>query len=64
MKQKELKELRKQHGLSQKELSEKLGVTPATLCHWENGTFKMTKIVKLAIAKILNIDYKMIKDNF
>lgn len=32
-----IKELRKQSRLTQQELADELGVTRATLAHWENG---------------------------
>lgn len=63
MQPKTLKELRKKHNLTQKELSQKLGMTKATYCHLENGNVRMSKITKLAIARVLDVDWKMIKDN-
>jgi putative zinc finger/helix-turn-helix YgiT family protein len=34
----EIKEIRKRHGLSQKELADLFGIGEATVCRWEKGT--------------------------
>lgn len=57
-----LKELRLKSNLRQKELAEKLGVTKATVSHWETGTFKMNQLTKIAIGSVLGVDWKTIKN--
>ena len=33
-----IREIRKRRGMTQKQLSESTGVTPACVCNWESGT--------------------------
>ena len=62
MKKRTLKELRAKYDLTQSELAKKLAVTPVTISHWENGTFQMNQIAKMAVAYVLGIDWRMIED--
>lgn len=50
---KQLRAIRKRHGLTQAELALRLGVTTGAVGHWETG---LAKISKLAAAAILAID--------
>ncbi|MDR3293417.1 MAG: helix-turn-helix domain-containing protein [Clostridiales bacterium] len=54
-----IKELRKEFGMSQKDLADKIGVAQNTVAQYENGTAKtsLDVIVKLAIALRITTDY-------
>ena len=56
-----IKEIRNKLFLTQTELAEKLGVSLATVCRWEKGTFEPTMKVKRRIAELCkenNIEMK------
>ena len=55
-----IKELRFKLGLTQKEMSEFLGVSFATLNRWENGHFNPTFKYKVKIMKICR-DFGILK---
>ncbi len=50
-----LKELRKSHKMSQTELSQKLGVTQATLSGWENEKFEIDNNSLIKCSEIFNV---------
>lgn len=56
-----LKEIREEQHITQKELSQKLGVAQSTVSHWEKGDFPLSKINKIAIGKVLNINWEEIQ---
>lgn len=62
MEERTLKELRAKFNLKQTELAKALGISPVTISHWENGSFHMTKLAKIAIGSVLGIDWHIIKD--
>lgn len=53
---KRLKELRKEMGLTQKELGEKIGVTKVSICCYENGTRTPTLDTLIDLANTLNVE--------
>lgn len=57
--QKRLKELRTEKGLSQKELSEKIGTTYSAISYWETGVNepKMSYIIALCKFFGVSADY-------
>ena len=59
-----LRDLRKKHGLSQKELAEKLMTTQAKVASWENGDSvpDISYIAKLAVLYDVSADY-LLKDD-
>ena len=59
-----LRDLRKKHGLSQKELAEKLMTTQAKVASWENGDSvpDISYIAKLAVLYDVPADY-LLKDD-
>lgn len=59
-----LRDLRKKHGLSQKELAEKLMTTQANVASWENGDSipDISYIAKLAVLYDVSADY-LLKDD-
>lgn len=59
-----LRDLRKKHGLSQKELAEKLMITQAKVASWENGDSvpDISYIAKLAVLYDVPADY-LLKDD-
>lgn len=59
-----LRDLRKKHGLSQKELAEKLMTTQAKVDSWENGDSvpDISYIAKLAVLYDVSADY-LLKDD-
>lgn len=61
---KEIKKYRKERGLSQKELGEKMSVSQAMIAQYENGTRlpKLTTMVKLSYA--LEIDAHILTDAY
>jgi len=48
-----LKKMRLKRRLSQEDIAKKMGVTPATVCRWENGEFLPRADKLIALAKIL-----------
>ena len=50
-----LKELRKEKGLSQKDVAQKLGCTQAMICFWENGIHEPTESVIRNAAKLFDV---------
>ena len=48
-----LKKMRLKRRLSQEEIAKKMGVTPATVCRWENGEFLPRADKLIALAKVL-----------
>lgn len=48
-----LKKMRLKRRLSQKDIAKKMGVTPATVCRWENGEFLPRADKLIALAKVL-----------
>lgn len=48
-----LKKMRLKRRLSQDDIAKKMGVTPATVCRWENGEFLPRADKLIALAKIL-----------
>lgn len=58
-----LRDLRKKHGLSQKELAEKLMTTQAKVASWENGDSvpDISYIAKLTVLYDVSADY-LLKD--
>ncbi|APG75231.1 helix-turn-helix domain-containing protein [Lactobacillus delbrueckii] len=59
----DLRDLRKKHGLSQKELAEKLMTTQAKVASWENGDSvpDISYIAKLTVLYDVSADY-LLKD--
>ena len=59
-----LRDLRKKHGLSQKELAEKLMTTQAKVANWENGDSvpDISYIAKLTVLYDVSADY-LLKDD-
>lgn len=45
-----IKALREEKGWSQRELSKKVGVSPAAVCFWENGTTLPTARMLILLA--------------
>ena len=56
MKQKNIKELRQQLGLTQKRLAEELGVTLATVGRWECGLRDPSPLAVRAIELLLEVE--------
>ena len=54
-----LKELRLQHGFSQEELSEQIGIKQSSYSDWENGKFKPNyeKLEKIADLFDVSLDW-------
>lgn len=50
-----IKELREKYNLSQRELAEKIGTSPACISTWERGLHKMSSISKNRIASHFGI---------
>ena len=59
-----LRDMRKKHGLSQKELAEKLMTTQAKVASWENGdsVLDISYIAKLTVLYDVSADY-LLKDD-
>lgn len=53
-----LKELRKEHGLTQEQLAEKLGVTNRTISRWETGTNVPDLDILIDLSEFYQIDVK------
>lgn len=49
-----LRELREQQGLSQRQVADKIGVTPGAVAHWELGHTKLSMDSILALADLLD----------
>lgn len=48
-----LKKMRLKRRLSQEDIAKKMGVTPATVCRWENGEFLPRADKLIVLAKVL-----------
>ena len=48
-----LKKMRLKRRLSQEDIAKKMGITPATVCRWENGEFLPRADKLIALAKVL-----------
>ena len=48
-----LKKMRLKRRLSQEDIAKKMGVTPATVCRWENGEFLPRADKLIPLAKVL-----------
>lgn len=61
-----LRELRELNKLSMKELGEKIGVSDAAICKWENGSHepKSSYIIKLADYFNCTTDYLLGRENY
>ena len=57
-----LKELRKEYGLTQEELAEKLGVTNRTVSRWETGTNIPDVDVLIYLSELYQVDLKELLD--
>lgn len=57
-----LKELRKEYGLTQEELAEKLGVTNRTVSRWETGTNIPDVDVLIYLSELYRVDLKELLD--
>ena len=53
---KRIKELRKQLGLTQQELGDKLNVTKGSICSYENGTRMASIEILIQMANIFRVD--------
>ena len=51
-----LKEVRKEKGMSQKEVADKIGVSRVTLSNIENGKRKLDAVTLYKLSKLYNID--------
>ena len=58
-----LKDLRKQAGLTQVEVAEKLGISQPAYASWERGVKKPTQENLVKIAKIFNVSLDSLLDN-
>ena len=63
---KRLTELRKEKGLTQAELADKLGVLQRSVSHWENGTREcdFETLIKLSIIFSVSTDYLLGKTDY
>lgn len=50
-----LKELRKEKGLSQQDVAEKLGCTQAMICFWEKGVHEPTESMIRKTARLFDV---------
>ena len=57
-----LKELRKEHGLTQEELAEKLGVTNRTVSRWETGSNIPDIDILIYLSEFYQVDLKELLD--
>ena len=57
-----LKELRKEHGLTQEELAEKLGVTNRTVSRWETGSNIPDIDILIYLSEFYRVDLKELLD--
>ncbi len=55
-----LKEIRKQKGITQKELAEKLGISPQRLSNYEKGKRRLPADIAILISRELNISVEEI----
>lgn len=58
-----LRKLREENGLSQVELSEKLGVVASAISNWENETRQMDYDILRQLSKIFNVSIDFILGN-
>jgi len=54
---KQLKDLRKQHGYTQKELGDKVGLAPTTIASYEQGHRKISVPVAVNLGKVFKKDW-------
>lgn len=52
----QFREIRKRHGVSQRNLCKKTGIMPCTICRFENGKQDITMKTAIKIAKALKDD--------
>lgn len=50
-----IRELRKQHGLSQRKISKIIGVSPLVVCRWESGKHEPTIYHCIQLADLFNV---------
>jgi len=50
-----VKELRLRHGLTQAELSRKIGVTPLSIIYWETGKARISDLNRYKVAAFFNV---------
>ena len=55
-----IRETRKEKGLTQKELGEKLGISESTFNRYENGTANLSLETVEKIARVLGVNSKLI----
>jgi len=59
----QLKELRKQHGYTQKELAEKIGVAPTTIASYEQGHRRISVPIAVRLGGALRTDWTIFFEN-
>lgn len=50
-----VKELRLRHGLTQAELSRKIGVAPLSIIYWETGKTRISDLNRYKVAAFFNV---------
>ncbi len=55
----DIKEIRKQKGLKQQDLSKKLGIAASTLAHYESGIRKMPLDMFLKLLDVCNLEFNL-----
>jgi transcriptional regulator with XRE-family HTH domain len=55
-----IRSLMAMNGLTQSQLAERVGVTPATVCRWVNGDMGPRDDHKVSIAEALNSDVRAV----
>lgn len=56
----DIKSIRKKYGISQDELSKRLGIANCTLCHYESGKRKITLEMFLKLISVCNKEIKLV----
>ena len=56
-----LKQFRLRYGITQKELTQKLGITPTTLSKYENGQWTINQYVIDKIKELYDVDIRPLK---
>ena len=56
-----LKQFRSRYGITQKELAEKVGVTPTTLSKYENGEWTINQYVIDKVKELYNVDIRPLR---
>ena len=59
---KQIKDIRKRKGLTQKELAKELGISANALCSIENGYACPTGMTMEKICKVLDVELKLIEN--